>query len=109
MLFGNKYFKLDIVHIDICILPECFLQKVQSEHIRGEKALSSYGGKKAKGKKGELRKIKVKMKIKVLLYLCTGTSPRLSSKMLMDVTHNNSSSILQDDKSCHLELFPNRY
>lgn len=23
MLFGNKYFKLDIVHIDIRVLPEC--------------------------------------------------------------------------------------
>lgn len=75
MLFSNKYFKLDIVHIDICILPECFLQKAQSEYIRREKALSSYGGKKAKGKKGSWGRQKLKWKLKCHCIYAQGPHP----------------------------------
>lgn len=71
-------------------MPSC---RKYSQNIPGEKKPYLLMGEKSKRKKVELRKTKVKMKIKVPLYLCTGTSPRLSSKMLMEVTHNNSSSI----------------
>ena len=89
MLFGNKYFKLDIVHIDICVLPECPpAESTVRTYQWKKKAISSYGEKK-----GGSGRQKLKCKIKVALYLCTRTSPRLSSKMLMEVTDNNSSSI----------------
>lgn len=51
-----------------------FLQKVQSEHIRGKKAISSYGEKKQK-EKGELRKTKVKIKLRCHYIYAQGPHP----------------------------------
>lgn len=61
MLFSNKYFKLDIVYVDICVLPKCLSAERTVKTIRKNKQYLLGGPGKQKEKREE-GKIKDKMK-----------------------------------------------